>query len=350
MQALVSMSRVFYHHIPTAIHKALVLSVKEVESSHEFGKDTWFRFCHLFAPKNGQHFSVSWDPATYSIAFLGDFLRYVSEACQDDTVIREFNSRKRQKVDRGPGYVIPPGVREVDNLWIVVGESVLHGVSSSLLMDHCREVSLQSNYVHHSGSSVAMLLGCLTSGLVEQCVGIKLSKSYTISCIHFEGGLEDFPSSSNQAAFHGRLDNINNVLRAFGVDAKATSSALGYSVRSNLHPRLLHFVGVGVAGKGDQPCFHISPNPFLNTMCARGTKVLHDRLLVEMLHGATCGSFNGIETWYADRRSCVLSDVVRHYRDPSQSSALCLVLSPSGVPLQPAASSSRRDLNNIFLF
>ena len=109
-------------------------------------------------------------------------------------------------------------------------------------------------------------------------------------------------------------------------------------------------MGVGVAGKGDQPCFHISPNPFLNFMCARGTKVLHDRLFVAMLHGARCGSFNGIETWYADRRSCVLSDVVRHYRDPSQSSTLCLVLSPSGVPLQPAASSSRRNPKDIFLF
>lgn len=344
------MSRGFSHDIPTAIHKALVLSVKEVNRSHDFGKDTWFRFCHDFAPMNGQHSSVSWDPATYSIAFLGDFLQYVSEACQEYTVIREFSTRKRQKVDRGPGYVIPAGVREVDHLWIVVGESVLHGVHSSLLADQCREVSLPSQYVFHSGTSVAMLLGCLTSGLAEQCLGIKLSESYTIGCIHFEGGWEHFPFSSNQAAFHGRLDNINNVLRAFGVDAKATRSSLGHSVRSNLHPRLLHFVGVGVAGKGDQPCFHISPNPFLDFMSDRRTKVLHDSLFVAMLHAARCGAFNGIETWYADRRSCVLSDVVRYYRDPSKSSTLCLVLSPSGVPLQPAASFSRRDPKDIFCF
>ena len=166
-----------------------------------------------------------------------------------------------------------------------------------------------------------------------------------MGCIHFEGGWKQFPRSSDQAAFHGRLDNLNNVLRAFGVDARATRSSLGHAVRSNLHPRLRHFVGVGVGGNADRPCFHISPDRFLD--CIRRTKVLHDGLLVEMLHSARAGVSNGIQTWSAERNSCVLHDVLRYY-DKRGSSTLCLVLSPSGVSLVPPSSYERREPEDIF--
>ena len=45
----------------------------------------------------------------------------------------------------------------MENLWIVVGESVLHGARS--LSCKCREVALPSDLVHHSGVAVATLLG-----------------------------------------------------------------------------------------------------------------------------------------------------------------------------------------------
>ena len=339
------MSRASFQDIPTAIHAALVVSVKAVTRSDEFGKDTWFRFCHENAPTNLQHQSVSRDPEKYSVGFLGDFLRHVAKQCTDDAAISEFCTRKRRKVDRGAGFVVPAVVKEVDKLWIVVGESVLFGASG--LAEQCREVSLPSEYVHHSGTAVAILLGCLSSGIVEQRLRIRLSESFTLGCLHFEGGWKQFPRSSDQAAYHGRLDNLNNVLRAFGVDAKATRRSLGYGVRSNLHPRLRHFVGVGGGSHAEHPCFHISPDTFLDFMVSCRTKVLHDRLLVQMLHKARAGEVNGIETWYAKRNSCVLRDVLHHYDEPGASS-LCLVLSPSGVALQPPTSCERREPDDIF--
>ena len=340
------MSRDSSYDIPTSIHAALVESVKQVSRSHEFGKDIWFRFCHAHAPFNAQHRSVSWDPQNYSVGFLGDFLQHVSQFCLDEAAVSEFSTRKCRKVDRGPGFSRPAAVKEVDKLWIVVGESVLFGAPPSL-REQCREVSLRSDYVHHSGTAVAMLLGCLSSGIVQERLRIRLSESFSMGCIHFEGAWCQFPRSSDQAAYHGRLDNLNNVLRAFGVDAKATRRSLGYGVRSNLHPRLRHFVGVGGGSHAEHPCFHISPDTFLDFMVSCRTKVLHDRLLVQMLHRARAGEVNGIETWYAKRNSCVLRDVLHHYDEPGASS-LCLVLSPSGVALQPPTSCERREPDDIF--
>lgn len=333
-----------YDPLP-AIQAALVVAVKEVEKAHDFGKDVWFDFCHNKAPKNDRYQSVSRDPATYSVGFLGDFLQHVSKVCKDEDSIREFSTRKYRKVDRGPGFGGLAAVKEVDRLWIVVGESVLSG-ASGLAVQH-REVALVSDYVYHSGVAVAMLLGCLGSGIVQQRLRIRLSDSYTIGCIHFEGGLWQFPRTSDQGAYHGRLDNLNNVLRAFGVDAKATRSSLGRAVRSNLHPKLTHFVGVGAGSYGDLPCFHISPDRFLNVLSSRGTKALHDGLLVKMLHDARTGVNNGIEAWYAPRDRCVLSDVLRYYGE-DRPSTLCLVLSPEGVPLQPSPACEARALDDIF--
>ena len=157
--------------------------------------------------------------------------------------------------------------------------------------------------------------------------------------------MEGIPRSPDQGAFHGRLENLNNVFRAFGVDAKATRSSMGLNVRSTLHPQLRHFVGVGVGGNAEVPCFHISPNKFLKA--TRHKKILHDGLLVEMLHHATAGVSNGIQTWSAERGSCVLQDVLRYYDKPG-SSTLCLVLSPTGVVLVPSSSRERREPGDIF--
>ena len=94
------MSSTSSEEIQRAVHSALVDSVKRVESAFEFGKDTWFNYCHAHAPVDVEHGSVIKDPARYSIAFLGDFLQHVSTACRDEVVIREFTSRKVRKVAR----------------------------------------------------------------------------------------------------------------------------------------------------------------------------------------------------------------------------------------------------------
>ena len=151
--------------IHTAVHGALVLSVKEVVRAHVFAKDAWFNFCHDHAPRDVEHGKVVLDPVRYSVAFLGDFLQYVSVLCKDDVAIEEFSDRKSAKVRRIARDISSfpdSAVREVDNVWIVVGESVLHGAKS--LAAQCREVALPSELVHHSGVAVAMLLACISNG------------------------------------------------------------------------------------------------------------------------------------------------------------------------------------------
>ena len=165
--------------------------------------------------------------------------------------------------------------------------------------------------------------------------------------MHFEGKFSQWPRTSTQLAYHDRIDNLNNCLRAWGVDAKATRNTLGHRLRSNLHPSLQQFVGVGVGGQGVMPCFHLDPDSFLHSLVKRKKKVLYDGLLVQELYNATQGENNGISTWYAERDRCVLSDVLRYYGQDS-STTLVLALSPSGVLLTPPSSSERTEPGDIW--
>ena len=182
---------------------------------------------------------------------------------------------------------------------------------------------------------------------MAQRLRLNLSPTFKFGCIHFEGKFIDFPRTSNQPAFHDRIDNINNCVRSWGVDAKATRDTLGHSLRSNLHPRLEHFVGVGVGGQGNMPCFHLDPDSFLQYLVSWNTKVLYDGLLVQELYNATQGERNGISTWHAERGRCVLSDVLRFYCQDSPTT-LVLVLSPSGEIMMPSSSFERRDAADIW--
>ena len=119
------------------------------------------QYCHAHAPADAAYKTIVKDPARYSVAFLGDFLQHVSKKCKDEAAIEEFTCRKFVKVERFKRNVdsfADGALMYVENLWIVVGESVLHG--SATLACQCREVALPSDLVHHSGVAVAMLLGC----------------------------------------------------------------------------------------------------------------------------------------------------------------------------------------------
>ena len=96
------------------------------------------------------------------------------------------------------------------------------------------------------------------------------------------------------------------------------------------------------------PSFHIAPDIFLEFLVDNGKKVLYDGLLVEMLYAAKTGLDNGISTWWSERDTCVVSDVLQYY-DQDRSSTLVLVLSPGGVMLTPPSSYERREPDDIWV-
>ena len=62
--------------IRTAIHSALVTSVKAVVKAHGFGKDAWFNFIHDKSPVDARYNTPTRDPAQYAPRFLGEFLEH----------------------------------------------------------------------------------------------------------------------------------------------------------------------------------------------------------------------------------------------------------------------------------
>ena len=333
-----------------AVHSGLVKAVKDVVKSHDFGKDMWFNYIHEWAPPEPEHNTVSRDPAKYDVTFLGDFLQCVSRKCKDATAIQAFTSRKARKVERVVHDADSFTEKYVESLWIVVGGSVLHGAGHVpwRLAHQCREVALPTTLVHHSGNAVSMLLACISAGIVEQRLRIKLASAYKFGCIHFESEFYSFPSSPDQKACRSRLDNLNHTMRAWGVDAKATRNAMGQVVRSNLHPRLQHFVGIGVGASNHTPCFHLDPEAFLQSLTQSRKNVLFDGRFVEALYAATIGEHNGITTWFANPGECTVSDILR-WCDQDNPNTLVLVLTPSGTVLEPPSSYDRTEPSNIWV-
>ena len=333
--------------IHDAIKASLVLSVKAVEKSCGFGNDLWFDYVNAFSHKEDGFASVTRDPARYSAAFLGDFLQYAGQKCKDSEAVASFISRKRLKVERPSRTAESFRTRDstpVEAVWIVVGEEVLGGAA---LACPCREVALPSEVIHHSGVAVAMVLSSIASGLVTRRLGVTLKHPLQYGCIHFEGKFVQWPKKHDQKACHDRIDNLNHSFRAFGVDGRATRSVSGGTVRSNLHPGLTHFVGVGVTTGGTRPCFQIEPNQYLKHLAMEQKNVLYDGSMVEHLVQARRGYPNGISTWDAKQGSCVVTDVLQ-YHNLNDSSTLVLVLSPRGVLLEIPCTFERADPQDIW--
>ena len=331
------------NQIQVAIHSALVKAVKEVTKAHEFGKDAWLNFVYDKSPVNDRYQTPTKDPVKYDSRFLGEFLEHAGRLCVDTDSIREFTARKCPKVDRPLHTAADFSQNEemlVETLWIVAGDHVLHGASN--LACQCREVASPSELVHHSGAAIAMLLGSIDAGSLAQKLHIQLAPTFKFGCVHFEGKFSQLPKNPTQAAWKDRFDNLNNCIRAFGVDARATRQAMGTAVRSNLHPRLQHFVGIGVGGTGDiMPCFHLDPDKWTQNLAQRKTNVLHDGLLVKEIWSAAKGHANGITVWHANRGTCVMTDLLEWFCQ-DLSTTLVVVLSPNGVLLTPRACERRK--------
>ena len=329
------------------VRAAFVKSVKLVLAANPFVYNEWLNFLHANTPANVHFQNVDKDPALYSACLLGDFLQIVGTKCDDESAVGNFKNRKRKN---GARHLQPAHVFVQSNdpcvqfICILVGDAVLQGMQN--LSCNFREVALPTGYVHHSGVAVAMLISNIATGILAQSLGVKLASSLTFGCIHFEGKFSSFPNYPTEKPHVQRIDNINLCLRAWGVDAGATRSISGKAVRSNLHPGLRHFVGVGSGAQGPKPCFHIEPDSFLNSLAIQGKKVLHDAAMVEQLYLAQ-RYYNGISLWSTPEDSCAVEDFLEYY-GLNLASTLILVLSPLGVPLQPPSGYARRQPHNIY--
>ena len=88
------------------------------------------------------------------------------------------------------------------------------------------------------------------------------------------------------------------------------------------------------------------PDAFMKRMSQLGTKVLYDGLLVQQLHAARQGNYNGIRTWNSSGNS-ILRDVLEWY-EQDLATTLVLVLSPKGVVLEPPTEFERRSPHKFF--
>ena len=121
----------------------------------------------------------------------------------------------------------------------------------------CRAVSLDISVIVHSGVAVGMLLRAIESGQVDRSLGIEIADNFSYGCLHCEGSFTNFLVNEAATTWRNRMDNMNNCLRAWGTDFRATTETLGVRVRSSLHPQLRHFVAVGVASSPIQSPFII---------------------------------------------------------------------------------------------
>ena len=181
---------------------------------------------------------------------------------------------------------------------------------------------------------------------MKRCLNVNILKEAHFSCLHCEGKFTELLHKETQSPYIGRVDNINNCFRAWGVDAKATTATMNSAVRSNIHPGLQHFVAVGATKRGYRQCFHIDPGVYLPYLAQWQRKVLHDALLVEELCRAQEGVKNGITLWSQRATPTAIADILKHY-DVHKPQSLVLVLSPNGALLTRGTSYARGSPNDI---
>ena len=211
------------HGVYAAVHSVLVESVKNAVRSHKYAEEVWLNFIYAHAPKDESRNIVRRDPGCYSSSFLGDYLQYLGTECKNDLAITHFYERKarrQERTERTASSFDTAAPVWIDFIWIVVGETVLRGFSGSGF--NFREVALPSDLVHHSGTSVAMLLSCVASGVLAERLNVRVDSNVAYGCVHFEGKWSTWPCSIREKACIQRIDNLNKCLCAWGVDAGAT--------------------------------------------------------------------------------------------------------------------------------
>jgi len=321
--------------VMTNFHTVLVQTVKELRKICDYTDDLWISFCHNWNPEPALIDQLTLDPARYELAFLSDFLADARRCCADEATYEEFRTRLTKKARRAPIWeqsLLTRINNPISAIFICVGQGELHGSTRSrraLYHEAC--VALPSCYVTHAGAAVSRLLHCLDSGLVTQTLGFQTTPNLVLGCIHSESGFQLFPRAKDKAHVN-RLDNMCNVLRAFGVDAFATRRCMGIRTGGGFFdPRLKHFVGVaaGADSKGPIPCFHVDTKALAAHMKKIKQKCLVDDLFKHVV--ATGRHRMGISRWY-DCSNDIVSNVLDFYRY-NKKNTLVLRLTSQGTEL-----------------
>jgi len=321
--------------VMTNFHTVLVQTVKELRKICDYTDDLWISFCHNWNPEPALIDQLTLDPARYELAFLSDFLADARRCCADEATYEEFRTRLTKKARRAPIWeqsLLTRINNPISAIFICVGQGELHGSTRSrraLYHEAC--VALPSCYVTHAGAAVSQLLHCLDSGLVTQTLGFQTTPNLVLGCIHSESGFQLFPRAKDKAHVN-RLDNMCNVLRAFGVDAFATRRCMGIRTGGGFFdPRLKHFVGVaaGADSKGPIPCFHVDTKALAAHMKKIKQKCLVDDLFKHVV--ATGRHRMGISRWY-DCSNDIVFNVLDFYRY-NKKNTLVLRLTSQGTEL-----------------
>ena len=318
------------------VRSILFKAVRDTQRIDPFIDDVWISYCKDWNPEGlASDKCVSLDPRRYSNSFLSDFLRHVSAVVQSDEPRIAFTQKTSVKSRPPPicstMLLRQHAGREVRHLVICVGQGELTPSDRSDTVYGSVSVALPSQYVTHSGAAVAMLMQSLGSGLFEQTVGTRLAADLKLSCFHFEGKFTSLPARG-EPVYVNRIDNINNVLRAFGVDAGASKSHMGIATPEGvLDPRLEHFVAAGCGHGVQVPYFHIEPKAMIRYMTVRRTKVLVDQLLLQQICDSSSVD-NGVSTWWDRGGLAIVSRLLAFY-GLDKTDTLVVHLHPNGLLL-----------------
>ena len=299
------------------VHAILVKAVRDIQSTNDFMDDMWMTYCHDWNDEplynNGY---LSRDPNLYPTTFLGQFMQHAANHYNNKQTYNDFLRRKICNIPRLDPRYLELELRgvHVKRIWICVGQAELdewHGQQSISSSYHQVRVKLGTTSVVHSGSAVAMFVHSLDSGLFSKRLGCTLEPFVKLNCLHLEGKFDKYPLPGEYPHLN-RMDNVNNVLRAFGVDAGSTQRIHGKYEGHFLDPRLEHFVAVGTRKYGVRPCFDIVPGQFIKHLTQERTKVLQDANFVkQVVDGNT--KENGVNRWTLATHCDVMNELMCYY-------------------------------------
>ena len=244
-------------NIRSCLRAELVENVKNIQSSCRFGDNLWLGYVAQFGRiklHEQKYHNVTRNPEEYNDVFLANFLPYVASRAKRLSLKEPYAPSKKRRCVR----VEKPADVQIKDLVLLVGSEVLEG-TAGVRVQH---VALPTQFILHSNVAVGMMLQAFASGQLEGLSQVTFAESCNITCIHFEGDFWNFPKSSSADAHVNRLDNINAVLRQFGVDMHATYTVTGERVRTNFNPMLSNFIAVGQYTPKGRCCFHIDPTLF----------------------------------------------------------------------------------------
>ena len=159
--------------------------------------------------------------------------------------------------------------------------------------------------------------------------------------MHCESDFKDFPGH-NEEAHVNRWDNMNSVIRAFGVDGHNTRKKFCTDVRNLFDDRFTTFTACGTGSQWHKmPIFCFDVAEYLEELKNDRRMVLSDRKFKERVRMARNGeSCRSIHCWYQSKKLKTIMDMATWRKD--RASTLYLVLSPNGNCIVPIARNQRR--------